>query len=153
YVIYTSGSTGKPKGVMVTHANVVRLFDATRAWYGFGPADVWTMFHSHAFDFSVWEIWGALLYGGRVVGVPPWVSRAPDVFYGLLGDEGVTMLSQPPSAFRQLVRAEQEAAPARVGALRLRCVVFGGEALDIGDLRPFWERHGDAAPRLVNMYG
>src|SRR5262249_28303385 len=85
--------------------------------------------------------------------VPRWVSRAPDVFYRLLGEEGVTMLSQTPSAFRQLVRAEQEAAPAYVDALRLRCVVFGGEALDIGDLRPFWERHGDVSPRLVNMYG
>ena len=70
YVIYTSGSTGKPKGVLVTHANVVRLFDATEAWFGFGAEDVWTLFHSYAFDFSVWEIWGALLYGGRLVVVP-----------------------------------------------------------------------------------
>src|SRR5262249_32945326 len=67
YVIYTSGSTGKPKGAMVEHRNVVRLFKATERWYGFDERDVWTMFHSHAFDFSVWEIWGALLYGGRVV--------------------------------------------------------------------------------------
>src|SRR5262249_41936808 len=106
YVIYTSGSTGRPKGVMVEHRNVVRLFDATEALFGFGPADVWTMFHSYAFDFSVWEIWGALLYGGRVVVVPHWVGRAPDAFLSLLATEGVTVLNQTPSAFRQLVRTE-----------------------------------------------
>jgi amino acid adenylation domain-containing protein/non-ribosomal peptide synthase protein (TIGR01720 family) len=153
YVIYTSGSTGKPKGAMVTHANVARLFDATHDWYRFGPSDVWTMFHSYAFDFSVWEIWGALLYGGRVVIVPYWVSRAPDAYYQLLGAEGVTVLNQTPSAFRQLMRAEEAASPASVAALRLRYVIFGGEALDIGDLRPWWDRHGDTTPQLVNMYG
>ena len=80
YVIYTSGSTGRPKGVQVTHANVVRLFTATDHWFGFGPDDVWTLFHSYAFDFSVWELWGALLYGGRLVVVPYLVSRSPEAF-------------------------------------------------------------------------
>ena len=84
YVIYTSGSTGKPKGTMLTHRAVQRLFTSTEHWYGFGPGDVWTLFHSVAFDFSVWEIWGALLYGGRLVVVPYWVSRSPDVFLELL---------------------------------------------------------------------
>jgi amino acid adenylation domain-containing protein/non-ribosomal peptide synthase protein (TIGR01720 family) len=153
YVIYTSGSTGKPKGAMVEHRNVTRLFEATDAWYRFGASDVWTMFHSYAFDFSVWEIWGALLYGGRVVIVPYWVSRAPDAFHKLLGDEGVTVLNQTPSAFRQLIRADEEATAEARARLRLRYVVFGGEALDLGDLRPWWDRHGDAQPRLVNMYG
>ncbi len=153
YVIYTSGSTGKPKGVLVRHDNVVRLFHATRAWYDFQPTDVWTLFHSYAFDFSVWELWGALLYGGRVVVVPYLVSRSPDAFYELLGAEGVTVLSQTPSAFRQLIRAEQGAPEASIAALRLRFVVFGGEALDVGDLRAWWDRHGDERPRLVNMYG
>ena len=152
YIIYTSGSTGKPKGCMVTHANVVRLFAATDAWFHFDATDVWTMFHSYAFDFSVWEIWGALLYGGRLVIVPYWISRSPEAFHQLLGDEGVTVLNQTPSAFRQLMRAD-EAAPEASARLRLRYVVFGGEALDIGDLRGWWERHGDTQPQLINMYG
>ncbi|HEX2090982.1 MAG TPA: amino acid adenylation domain-containing protein, partial [Longimicrobiaceae bacterium] len=151
YVIYTSGSTGKPKGVMVTHRNVVRLFTATEAWFGFGPDDVWTLFHSYAFDFSVWEIWGALLYGGRLVVVPYLTSRSPEAFYRLLARERVTVLNQTPSAFRQLVQAEEELGVP--DGLALRLVVFGGEALELQSLRPWMERHGDERPLLVNMFG
>ncbi len=151
YVIYTSGSTGRPKGVAVTHANVARLFARTRPWFGFGASDVWTLFHSFAFDFSVWEIWGALIYGGRLVIVPYWVSRSPEAFYGLLCDEGVTVLNQTPSAFRQLIHAEATLGPR--ADLALRTVIFGGEALELGALRPWFERHGDESPRLINMYG
>ncbi|HEX7238741.1 MAG TPA: amino acid adenylation domain-containing protein, partial [Longimicrobiaceae bacterium] len=151
YVIYTSGSTGTPKGVVVTHANVARLFRATDSWFGFGADDVWTLFHSYAFDFSVWEIWGALLHGGRLVVVPFETSRSPGELHRLLAREGVTVLSQTPSAFRQLVRAEEALEPAP--PLALRYVVFGGEALEPGSLRPWMERHGEDVPRLINMYG
>ena len=151
YVIYTSGSTGRPKGVPVTHHNVVRLFTSTEPWFGFGPEEVWTLFHSFAFDFSVWEIWGALLYGGRLVVVPFEISRAVDRFHDLLVDEGVTVLSQTPSAFRQWV-SHEGALPAPA-PLALRWVVFGGEALDLQMLVPWFARHGDRSPRLVNMYG
>ncbi|WP_148712230.1 AMP-binding protein, partial [Burkholderia pseudomallei] len=98
YVIYTSGSTGRPKGVMVEHAQVVRLFGATQAWFGFDERDVWTLFHSYGFDFSVWELWGALLHGGRLVIVPTEVTRTPSAFFALLCAEGVTVLNQTPSA-------------------------------------------------------
>jgi amino acid adenylation domain-containing protein/FkbH-like protein/non-ribosomal peptide synthase protein (TIGR01720 family) len=150
YVIYTSGSTGKPKGCMVTHRNVSRLMRATEKWYGFNKSDVWTMFHSSAFDFSVWEIWGALLYGGRLVVVPFLVSRSPEAFYELLAAEQVTVLNQTPSAFRQLMQVEESVGQKK---LALRYVIFGGEALDMQSLRPWFERHGDRQPLLVNMYG
>ncbi|MEH2199893.1 non-ribosomal peptide synthetase [Nostoc sp.] len=151
YVIYTSGSTGQPKGTLVNHSNLVRLFAATDAWYHFNGEDVWTMFHSIAFDFSVWEIWGALLYGGRLVIVPYLVTRSPESFYKLLCQEKVTVLNQTPSAFRQLIQVEQSGITA--GDLNLRLVIFGGEALEIKSLQPWFERHGDTTPQLVNMYG
>jgi amino acid adenylation domain-containing protein len=149
YVIYTSGSTGTPKGALIEHRNVARLFTATDAWFGFGPSDVWTLFHSCAFDFSVWEIWGALLYGGRVVVVPFDVSRDPEAFHALVRREGVTVLNQTPSAFRQFIRVDAE----RGGDLALRNVIFGGEALEPASLREWVERRGAETPRLVNMYG
>jgi amino acid adenylation domain-containing protein len=155
YVIYTSGSTGTPKGVVVTHSNVVRLFTATCKWFNFDANDVWTLFHSYAFDFSVWELWGALLYGGRLVIVPYLVSRQPEAFYQLLLKERVTVLNQTPSAFRQLMQAEQSSWPnaAEAPPLALRFVIFGGEALDLQSLGSWFERHGDEQPLLVNMYG
>jgi len=151
YVIYTSGSTGTPKGVMVQHDNVVRLFTATEQWFHFNASDVWTLFHSYAFDFSVWEIWGALLYGGRLVIIPYWVSRSPTTFYQLLCEQGVTVLNQTPSAFRQLIWAEETLGVQ--DGLALRYVIFGGEALEPTSLQPWFERHGDTSPQLINMYG
>src|SRR6185295_17184550 len=152
YVIYTSGSTGRPKGVVVPQANVIRLFQATEPWFGFGPEDVWTLFHSSAFDFSVWEIWGALLHGGRLVVVPWAVSRTPAAFHALLAGERVTVLNQTPTAFAELQRVDAELA--RGGALSpLRLVIFGGEALVASRLAGWFARHGEKRPRLVNMYG
>ncbi|WID96690.1 amino acid adenylation domain-containing protein [Bosea vestrisii] len=150
YVIYTSGSTGKPKGVAIEHAAITRLFSATQAWFGFRPADVWTLFHSVSFDFSVWEIWGALLHGGRLVIVPESTTRDPVAFLRLLADEGVTVLNQTPSAFAALDRSDHD----RHGRdqLSLRLVIFGGEALDPRRLADWYQRRGEHA-HLVNMYG
>ena len=150
YVIYTSGSTGKPKGVMVTHRNVARLLSATDAWFHFDENDVWTLFHSLAFDFSVWEIWGCLLHGGRLLIVPFAVSRSPEEFHELLVREQVTVLNQTPSAFYQLMRIDQAR---RSPQLALRLVIFGGEALNFKTLAPWFAAHGDRQPRLINMYG
>jgi amino acid adenylation domain-containing protein len=150
YVIYTSGSTGRPKGSQLSHQNVARLFAATQHWYHFDSDDVWTLFHSYAFDFSVWEIFGALCTGGKLVIVPFWVSRSPEDFLELLRSQRVTVLNQTPSAFGQLIQASELR---DVDGLMLRVVIFGGEALDPERLRPWLKRRGDAHPRLINMYG
>ncbi|MFJ3195920.1 amino acid adenylation domain-containing protein [Streptomyces griseoviridis] len=147
YVIHTSGSTGLPKGVQVEHRQVVGLFDATRNLFDFDENDVWALFHSIAFDFSVWEFWGALLSGGRLVVVPQAVARVPRDLHRLLREERVTVLNQTPSAFARLAAVD---GPPLDG---LRWVVFGGERLEPASLRGWFDRHGDQRPRLVNMYG
>jgi amino acid adenylation domain-containing protein len=149
YVIYTSGSTGRPKGVVVPHANVAALVDATRADYGLGPGETWTLFHSSAFDFSVWEIWGCLLTGGHLVVVPRWVARSPGEFRNLLVSEKVTILSQTPSAFAQFVEADRR----EPMDLPIRLIVLGGEPLDTRMLLPWFDRHPESGCRVVNMFG
>ncbi|MFE6919900.1 non-ribosomal peptide synthase/polyketide synthase [Nocardia sp. NPDC057663] len=175
YVIYTSGSTGRPKGVVIPHTNVLALLDNSARHFGFGPSDVWTMFHSYAFDFSVWELWGALLTGGSIVLVDYFTSRSPEQFRELLLAERVTVLNQTPSAFYQLIAADLAAASRAAGPERvaerdhagssgaapsdtaptdyaLRTVIFGGEALEPQRLSGWFARYPHS-PRLVNMYG
>src|SRR5581483_3474627 len=128
--------------------NVTRLLHATDAWFHFNEQDSWSLFHSFAFDFSVWEIWGALAYGGRLVVVPWEVSRSPDEFYDLVCETGITVLNQTPSAFKQLMQAQGRSARQH----QLRYVIFGGEALEVGTLQPWYERNGEQT-QLINMYG
>ncbi|TDT42248.1 non-ribosomal peptide synthase protein (TIGR01720 family)/amino acid adenylation domain-containing protein [Streptomyces sp. BK208] len=150
YVIYTSGSTGRPKGVVVPHAAVVTLLARTRPVMGFGPHDVWVQFHSYSFDFAVWELWGALVHGGELL-VPEYgLTRSPVDFHRLVRERGVTVLNQTPSAFYRFAEADLRAGTPLPA---LRRIIFGGEALDLGRLRDWVDRHGTATPELVNMYG
>ncbi|WP_156765992.1 amino acid adenylation domain-containing protein, partial [Mycobacterium sp. E342] len=149
YLIYTSGTTGVPKGVAIPHRNVVGLLESLDGQLD--RAGVWSQFHSYAFDFSVWEIFGALLGGGRLVVVPEAVTRSADDFCALLAAERVSVLSQTPSAFYALQTA-QGVSPEVGRQLALETVVFGGEALEPARLRPWWDHHA-GSPRLINMYG
>ncbi|WP_336207030.1 non-ribosomal peptide synthetase [Nonomuraea sp. LPB2021202275-12-8] len=150
YVIYTSGSTGRPKGVVVPHSSVVTLLANTQPDMGFGPHDVWVQFHSYSFDFAVWELWGALAHGGELL-VPEYgLTRSPSDFHRLVRERGVTVLNQTPSAFYQFIEADRHAGEP---VTSLRRIIFGGEALDLGRLRGWVERHGTGSPELVNMYG
>jgi len=150
YIIYTSGSTGAPKGVIIEHRQIVRLLDATQPWFAFNGQDAWSLFHSYAFDFSVWEIWGALAYGGRLVIVPHSVARSAPDFLQFLEKHRITVLNQTPNSFRALIGAQRESEQ-RLSALRY--VIFGGEALEPSMLKPWYERYAEDQPRLVNMYG
>ena len=148
YVIYTSGTTGVPKGVMVEHKNVVRLFFNDAFQFDFGPKDVWTMFHSHCFDFSVWEIFGALLSGGKLVIIPKMIARDTKVFWNILKEQKVTVLNQTPSAFYNLMEEDtQHPTP----ELDLRYVIFGGEALSPKKLASWRSKYPETM--LINMFG
>ncbi|WP_410585855.1 amino acid adenylation domain-containing protein [Amycolatopsis sp. lyj-23] len=147
YVIYTSGSTGRPKGVLVEHGSLANLI-AGMPMFGFGDGERWTLFHSTAFDFSVWETWGALARGGTVVVVGPDAARDPQAFWDLVRRHRVTVLSQTPAVFALLTGA----APDRLAELDLRHIVFGGEKLEAAQLTDWWA-HGNGTARLSNTYG
>ncbi|WP_156655844.1 AMP-binding protein, partial [Mycobacterium sp. 852002-51971_SCH5477799-a] len=106
YLIYTSGTTGTPKGTTITHRNLAHLAESSLPQLP--TTQVWTQCHSYAFDYSVWEIWGALLHGGRLVVVPEDVTRSPQEFQALLVAEQVTVLTQTPSAVGMLSPQELE---------------------------------------------
>ncbi|MDF2857297.1 MAG: hypothetical protein K0Q87_3148, partial [Neobacillus sp.] len=148
YIIYTSGSTGKPKGVMIEHKNVIRLLINDKDLFDFSNLDVWTMFHSYCFDFSVWEMYGALLYGGKLVIVPKYTTREPRSFLELLDRQKVTILNQTPTAFYNLIKEHKEIPR---NYLRVRKVIFGGEALAPIQLKPWYQMYPDTM--LINMYG
>ncbi len=149
YVIYTSGSTGQPKGVLVSHGNMARLFSVADSLFDFNEKDVWCLFHSYGFDFSVWEIWGALSYGAKLVVVPYWLSRSPEDFHQLLAKQKVTVLNQTPTAFKQLIDIDQHI-DSKLDDLRY--VIFGGENLEYKQLELWFKAYGDS-PQLINMYG
>ncbi|WP_198047576.1 non-ribosomal peptide synthetase [Kutzneria sp. 744] len=149
YTVFTSGTTGRPKGARVSHRSLLHLLSSTGQLLGYGPEDVWTLFHSFGFDFAIWETWGPLLSGGCVVIVPNDLARDPVELRGLLRDERVTVLNQTPKSFAQLMAEDVRHAD----RLPLRYVLLGGEALRFAELRPWMDKYGEDSPRLANIYG
>lgn len=152
YIIYTSGSTGKPKGVCIEHRQVVRLFTSTHSWFDYRPSDAWTGCHAYIFDASVWEMWGALFNGGRLVLVPVAVTRDPQALLELVVREQITVFGQIPSAFYRFMEAEHDR-PDLVARMQLRYQCFGGEALDLTRLASWFELERSQETRLLNLYG
>jgi amino acid adenylation domain-containing protein len=149
YIIYTSGSSGRPKGVAVQHVGVRQLAESTRQLLNVSDQDVWTLFHSSAFDISVWEMWGALAHGGRLVIVDSDTARSPETYWRLLHDHRVTIICHTPTSFSQFDRVDADMG----SQLALRVMVLGGESLDARTLGPWFARHGDACPEIWNGYG
>jgi amino acid adenylation domain-containing protein/non-ribosomal peptide synthase protein (TIGR01720 family) len=149
YIIYTSGSTGRPKGVVVEHRNVVRLLFNDKLPFDFSPDEVWIQSHSYCFDFSVWEMYGSLLRGGRLVIPQREEVRDLDRYLQIVREEGVTILNQTPAAFYGFV--EKAMQHDHDWGAQLRYVIFGGDRLEPAYLRA-WADRFPAIP-LINMYG
>lgn len=149
YIIYTSGSTGNPKGVKVTNSNLLSLFNACKTKFDFNHNDVWTLFHSYGFDFSVWEIFGCLLNGGKLIIVDYSIAKLPNEFYRILAENNVTVLNQTPTAFKNIIREDLM----QNKRLKLRYIIFGGEALNFRILKEWLSKHPLESPQLINMYG
>lgn len=150
YVLYTSGSTGKPKGVGVSHENIICLFESLKKQFALSSQDVWSMFHTFCFDISIWEIWGAFLFGGTLVVMPYEVTRNTKQFYQIIADEKVTVLTQTASAFQMFINEDLKS---KNKLDHLRYVSFVGESLKVSILRPWVAKYGTEQPRLANMYG
>jgi amino acid adenylation domain-containing protein/FkbM family methyltransferase len=149
YAIYTSGSSGQPKAAVIEHRSLRELFAGTGTLFHFDRHDAWTLFHSIAFDFSVWEIFGALIHGARLVIVPKRTAQSPEEFYDLIASDHVTVLSQTPTAFGALTAAFRASAADH----SLRYVIFGGEALEDAALQPWYARSNRIGTQFINMYG
>ena len=147
YVIYTSGTTGVPKGVAVTHKNISRLFSSCQKWGCFSNVDIWTLFHSYAFDFSVWEIFGSILYGGKLIIVPNEATMNPNKLAEILINNKVTILNQTPTAFKNLLTADINLSH------KPRMIIFGGEALYPHEIKAWWNKYGLTETMFINMYG
>ncbi|WP_139838903.1 non-ribosomal peptide synthetase, partial [Xenorhabdus vietnamensis] len=150
YVIYTSGTTGKPKGVLQYHQNVVRLFAETQADYQFTQADIWVLYHAYTFDFSVWELWGALIYGGRLIVPTTSLTKDAVAFSHLCKEQGVSVLNQTPEAFYVFSDVVTDRS---IELPDLRYVIFGGDKLNPDKLQSWWHVFGEQHPQLINMYG
>lgn len=148
YIIYTSGTTGKPKGVMIEHKNVVRLLFNEKMQFDFNNNDIWTMFHSYCFDFSVWEMYGALLYGGKLILISKDKARVAEEYLKILKEEQVTVLNQIPTPFYNLMNEELNY---NTKELQLRYIIFGGEALKPEMLKGWIKKYPET--KLINMYG
>lgn len=152
YIIYTSGTTGAPKGCVVAHYNVVRLLFNSRSPFSFSPNDVWIMAHAFSFDFSVWEMYGALLNGGRLIIPVLDEVRDTSVFHALVKKHSVTVLNQTPAAFYRFIKQELPAVEHNLDT-HLRYVIFGGDKLELAYLAEWMQEYPVDKIKLVNMYG
>jgi len=147
YLIYTSGTTGQPKGCCVTNSNLSNLFQGSLTKFNFNSDDHWIMAHSYGFDFSTWEIWGALLNGSTLY-IPKRMSVKDSFkFYDILLKEKITVLNQTPKSFDNLMLVGESSSQ----LIDLKYLIFGGDKLNIQKIEA-WQAQNDHVT-MVNMYG